>query len=835
MTLTPLPIDEVIPELVAHVKVGRNVVLHAPTGAGKTTRVPVAVAAALPGRILVLEPRRIAARAAAARMAQEDGTELGGRIGYQVRQESRQSARTQILVVTEGILVRMLQDDPFLEGVDAVIFDEFHERSIHTDLGLALARQSQLQARPDLRLVVMSATLDSDQIARWLEGEVVRSSGRAYPVEQHWQSMDTGSRELPASVAAGVRRALESTDGHVLVFLPGLGEIRRTHEVLRRLVDPAIDIQELHGSMTLQEQQRAIAPGRARRVILATNVAETSLTVPGVTAVVDSGLERRLQYDLSRGVDQLHLVPISLAAAAQRSGRAGRERPGWALRLWHPSAEHRMEAQAPAEVHRIDLCESVLQIMAWGCSDPHTFQWFDAPSASRLEQARQTLRRIGFTDTSGGLTTLGRTLSSLPMHPRLARLVWECTQHGHAELGAMAAALLAGRDVVRTSRAGAPVAWRSSSDVWDRVQLLRGERGRFDSTEVNAPDLARVRDEAMQLVRQVSALAPRSVTGLDAEETLSRALASAWPDRICVAVADGDRGVTVDGVGVRPAPSTAVRDEKVWVAVEFEPVGQELRYSMAAALEPAWIPAHLRSEREEVSYDRAGQRVIARRVSRVGEVVVASVPIPLTDMEEAARVLVVHIRDDVSHALGLDDDGRRQKYERLEFLRRQQPDEAWPDPAGLTDMLVDGIRGCRSMADVRKRNVLAHLLQTLPWPLQQKFDRDAPAAMEVPSGSQIKIDYSDAEQPVLAVRIQEVFGWLETPRLADGTVPLTLHLLAPNYRPQQVTRDLRSFWQNTYAEVRRELRQRYPKHSWPDDPWTAQAVRGPIRRRPPSA
>ncbi len=832
-----LPIDDAIPELLDAIQRTTNVVLHAPTGAGKTTRVPVAIADRFPGeRVIMLEPRRLAAIAAAARMAEEDRTSLGTRIGYQVRQDRRYGARTEVLVVTEGVLVRMLQDDPFLEGVGTIIFDEFHERSIHTDLGLALARQCQREVRSDLKLVVMSATLDSDSIAQWLDASIVRSEGRSFPVEQHWDSLDTDWRALPQSISTGVRRALQQAEGHVLVFLPGMAEIRRCESALAAWTGNDTEIRTLHGSMPLDEQQKAVAASPRRRVILSTNVAETSLTVPGVGAVVDTGLERRLVFDVSRSMDTLETVRVSLAAATQRSGRAGRERPGWALRLWHPSAEHRMAPHTPPEIQRVDLCYAMAQVLAWGVTDPlDGFDWFERPPEAAARQALQTLSMLGLRES------IGRGLCQLPLHPRLARVLASCAAEGHPRVGAMAAAMLSERDVVSRSalRVGVDQVGKSSSDVWDRVSALLGRpSGRFSPGDLLGPEAARVRQSARQLESMAEELAlnddeRRRLRKTAEEEVLARGLMRGWPDRIGASTGAG-RIALVDGAGARPAPESAVRDEPIVVCVDFDTKLQsgDRLYRLASALQPEWLDPELRCEEVVVSWDHEKQRVIARRQTRLGNVILEARPVPLPDDGRVEEALAEQVIANPERALGLDMDGRRRVYERLRCARELEPEAGWPEPSRLRERLVELCAGARSMDDLRRRNLLDSLVNAMPWPMQQRFQTAYPSHVEVPSGSRIAINYSDPSRPGLAVRIQELFGLRQTPAIGDGRLPLTLHLLAPNYRPQQVTQDLASFWLNTYPEVRKELRQRYPKHSWPDDPLTAPAMAG-AKRRPP--
>jgi ATP-dependent helicase HrpB len=917
-SLKALPINDVLPQLFATLAAHANAVVVAPPGAGKTTRVPPALLGLGPGAVVVLEPRRVAARAAARRIAEERGWRLGSEVGYQVRFDRVAGAATRLLIVTEGILVQRLQADPFLDGVAAVVFDELHERSLDADLALAMARRVQAEVRPDLRLVAMSATLDPGPVAAFLGGcPVVESTGRLHPVEVvHLERQD--SRPLPRQVAAAVERALVATDGDVLAFLPGVGEIRRTRDALRdagigavipadgrrrersaaplataaaaRAAQGAVAVLPLYGDLPGEQQDAALRAGPDRRVVLATNVAETSVTVEGVTAVVDSGLARVLRYDPASGLDRLELVRVSRASADQRAGRAGRLAPGVCFRLWTEHDERGLRPRETPEIARVDLARPALQLLAWGERDLAAFRWLEPPDPAALARARELLALLGAVDAAG-ITARGRAMARLPVHPRLARLLVEGRRLGRPREAALLAALLAERPpwrrVPREGREGnrgaAVVA--SRSDVVDRLEALgavahvlrAGRSGRLsgglDQAE-NARDVARalrkpdrvdettwgrfdpgaaravfeVRDRLLELIERSGGepeavrrlggegKAPPAAVPADLDEVLGRALLAAYPDRVARRRdPNSPRGVMAGGRGVRLAAESAVTEAELFVCVDLDAgpggAGSEALVRLASAVEPEWLPAEWLGEATEVEFDPARERVVARRRTRYRDLVLAEREVS-PDPGAAAEVLAAAAAQALDRALPLGESEVSQWLARLRSLAAWMPDLGLPElrDDALRDLLPALCHGRRSFEELRQAPLLDALRGTLTHAQLATLEREAPERLAVPSGSRIRLHYEEGKPPVLAARIQELFGWAETPRVAAGRVPVLLHLLAPNGRPQQVTRDLKSFWQTTYPQVRKELAGRYPKHAWPSDPWTAPPERRPRRR-----
>ncbi|MEM7048025.1 MAG: ATP-dependent helicase HrpB [Acidobacteriota bacterium] len=833
----PLPIDGVLPEILGHLQDGSSLVLRAPTGAGKTTRVPPALLDAGLGAVWMVQPRRLAARAAARRIADERGAKLGAEVGYRVRFDHRAGADSRLVVMTEGILLQRLQADPFLEGVGALIFDEFHERRLDSDLALALARRVQCEIRPELRLVVMSATLDPQPITTFLgDCPAVESEGFLHPVAVEY---DTGTdelspspREIAARTARAIRRVLadDPNGGDVLAFLPGVGEIERTRGHLADL--PSVDLVPLFGNLSPRDQDRALRAGPLRRVVLATNVAETSVTVEGITTVVDSGWARQLRFDPATGLNRLELVRISRAAADQRTGRAGRLGPGRCLRLWSEHDQRgRRERDAP-EVRRIDLSGPVLQLLAWGEPDPAGFPWFEAPRSSSVGQALELLGQLG-AHSAIGLTALGRRMAKLPLSPRLAALLITAERGGCGRRGALAAALLAERSpFARGARAAA---------LLPRLEALEdfAEGGSVPSAGFRpgaARYLLQVRDQLCRTLSQDESEVegagsqPSSPTGREAD-ALRRALLAAFPDRLTAvrrASPGAARGRRVGGRAVEiedhvpqglilalEVQSRAGRDDRLWL---YEPIPEGL------------IDARLIDEQERVAWDAEAGRARAFRQRLFLGLPLSEVEIAVTP-EQAQEALVTTVRDDLTGSLGLDRDPLESFLARWACLRRWRPELDLPaiDEGFWEPLLPSLCQGCRDLGAVARRPILDILRGALPFDAMTVLDREVPARIEVPSGRRAAIRYRVDEPPILEARIQELFGWHETPTVAAGRVPLLLHLLAPNFRPQQVTRDLAGFWNSTYAEVRKELQGRYPKHAWPADPWSAEAT--PIRRR----
>jgi ATP-dependent helicase HrpB len=887
---SPLPIDPHLPEIAGALERHGAAVLRAPTGSGKTTRVPPALAgqfgtAAGGGRVLVLEPRRIAARAAAQRIADERGWTLGREVGYDVRFDRKVDqggATTGVLFVTEGMMVRTLQEDPFLEGVGLVIFDEFHERNLDADLALGMVERLRRDARDDLRVLVMSATLDPEPVAAYLDGcPRIEAPGRLHPVEVRYADRSLprdprGLREaLAPAVTGAARRLAAETDGDVLVFLPGVGEISMCAEALTSwATGTGATLLPLHGSLSLEEQSAALRPRAERKVILATNVVESSVTVEGVTAVVDSGLARQMRQDSGSGLNRLELTRISRASADQRAGRAGRTAPGVCLRLW-PEIEHAAlpAAEAP-EVRRVELSGAVLELLAWGetrlSGGEGGFPWFEAPPPGALDAALDLLRRLGALGDAG-ITPLGQTLARLPVHPRLGRLLVASHRRGYAEEAALLAAMLSERPPFsRPGGSGPPrdASRASRSDLLDRLEALEEfERTGHDWSR-HSDQVGRVRRGAVRFVLRTRDQLARLLQGLDEpagpavpgdrDESLLRAIFVAHADRLVRRRAPGSdahaRGVMVGGRGVRLARESALSasDDELFVAVDLDDRGRgragapsEALVRLASAVERSWL-AELEddrlSERDEVVFDPARERVVAHRVTRFDDLELDRREVPVTSEErgEAARLLAQAAAENPERALALDEPEVAGLLERARFLRRWMPELELPDLATeLVENLLPGLiaagattaGGLRSFADLRRLPLADVLRGTLPHHQLQALDREAPERIRVPSGSRVRLRYRGEEPPVLPVRIQEVYGLTQTPRVAGGRVPVLLHLLAPNMRPQQVTDDLASFWRNTYPEVRKELAGRYPKHAWPEDPTREHAERRPGRKK----
>ncbi len=835
-----LPIDLVLPQLVDALRGHASVVLRAPTGAGKTTRVPPALldAGLASGKQLVLlEPRRLAARAAARRIASERGVELGGEVGWRVRFDNKSSRATKILVVTEGILVRRLQDDPFLEDVGCVVFDEFHERSLDTDLSLAMARKLQREARPDLKLVAMSATFTPQELARFLgDAPIVESQGRMYEVAFEYLPSDPRT-PLAKQVAVGVARALERTGGHVLVFLPGVGEIRRAGEALAEMcARRGAQVFELYGDLPAEQQDAVLGPSARRKVVLATNVAQTSVTIDGVTAVVDSGLARVLRYDAAIGLDRLELERISRASADQRAGRAGRTAPGVCWRLWSEAEQRSLDEDDEPEVRRVDLAGAALQLHSWGESDLARFAWYERPADSALARARALLERLGAVDARGATTAMGQRMASMPTHPRLARLLLAGEEFECAERAAFAAALLSERDPFLRSRERRGARHVSDSDLFDRVRALE-EFEDYGTLSSEVGELERNAARAVlrakeQLVRMV-----RSDARPQGAAALARAVLAAYPDRLARRRAPGERrGVMVGGRGVALAEESAVADAELFVCLDLDAGKRgeraEAQVRSASAVQREWLPREGLATKVDVSFDERTERVVALKRTLFDDLALDEVQAALPSDGEPARVLAEAATKRFERVWPKDDKDLERFVARVRCLAQWMPDLELPsfDEAALAAVLPELCEGRRSFEELRRAPWLDALRARLSYAQLQTLEREAPDRLAAPSGSQIRIEYEPGKAPVLAARIQELFGLAETPRIAGGRVGVLMHLLAPNHRPQQITEDLRSFWNNTYPQVKKELSRRYPRHSWPDDPWSATPQRRPTRR-----
>ncbi len=832
-----LPIDDALPALHAALHARSVAVLEAPPGAGKTTRVPLALLEASwlgTQKIVMLEPRRLAARAAAQYMARTLGEQVGGTVGYRVRGETRVSRGTRIEVVTEGVLARLLSADATLDGYGAVLFDEFHERSLHADLGLALVLETQQQLRDDLRVLVMSATLDGDAVAQLIAdgmgaAPVVRSSGRMFPITTHHRAPRSDER-MEAATGRIVRDALAECEGDVLVFLPGMGEQRRTAERLAGSVPPNVDVYVLHGSMPLAEQDAALAPappGR-RKVVLSTSVAETSLTVEGVRVVVDAGWSRIPRYDAVAGFTRLHTVRVSRASADQRRGRAGRTAPGTCYRLWDVHEEHGFLAASRPEIIDADLSSLALELADAGIADPTQLRWLDVPRPGPFVQARQLLTQLGALDAHGRITPHGKRMASLPLQPRLAHLVLVAQERSQLPLGAAIASLLEERDVVRGEGVGS-----TPADLRLRTELLQrgGDGGALSmyGARADRDAVRRVKQSAEDLVRRIDSSA-RMQPWEDAETGILLALA--FPDRVAQRRAGAEpRYLLRNGSGAVLPKGDSLHDAPYLAVAELEGQPPEYRIARAAPLTLEEIRADFGDQivRESVvAWDERTRSVKAVERTMLGAITLEEKPQRDPDAELVRAALL-----DQLARMGVSAwpwrEGAQRLRERLAFVHHH--DASWPEVseealvASLPEWLGPFLDGVRTWGQLEQVDWHEALAGVVPWNQRAALDRLAPTHLDVPSGSRIAIDYSEPAAPVLAVKLQEVFGWTATPMLFDGRVPVTLHLLSPAQRPVQVTRDLAGFWKHSYFEVRKELRGRYPRHPWPDDPLTAEATR----------
>ena len=847
MKIETLPIDSILPRLLEQLAESGSVVLKAEPGAGKTTRVPPAVLDAglcllenkQPGQMVVLQPRRVAARAAAARMSEERGTALGADIGYQVRHEGKSSRQTRILVCTEGVFLRRLQDDPLIEDVAVVIFDEFHERSINSDLALALTAQVRRDLRQDLRIVVMSATLEATPISKFLDDcPSLESAGKTFPVSIDYLQF---SSNVPIEKLASeeVEKILPRTRGDVLVFLPGVGEIRETRSILEsRSALQDIDVMPLYGEMQLQDQLAVLRKGPNRKVVLSTNVAETSLTIDGITAVIDSGFARVNKFAPALGINRLALSRISKASAAQRAGRAGRTSPGECVRLWSEREHIALPDFDLPEIERVDLSECILQLLAWGEKDIESFPWFEKPSSVSIENALQLLELLDAT-RHGNLTELGRTMAKFPLQPRMARLLISGAEAGQLERAALCAALLSERTPFRANDSVTPGAHHTDSDVLEQMRALESYEtngvkdsimgsiipGAAKQILRSRTQLTRLLGESESVPRLHSGIRPdSSVTATrpeDGDDAILMAIMTAFPDRICKRRQRRERrAVMVGGRGVIVSEQSNILDCELFAAVDLIDLNKsDLIVRRASSVERSWLPSSQIATTTEVVFDSTREKVVAFKRTRFCDLLleesVSSIPADVDPGKILAEAVVANY-----DLRTLIDESSSAYLNRLLCLRDWIPELEIPDFGSnpWESFLPALCCGSTCIEELKSKSMISAIQSQLTHDQLMSLDREAPEFITIPNGRKVRLLYEIGKAPVLAARIQELFGMLETPRIARSRVPLTVHLLAPNHRVQQVTDDLRSFWKNTYPQVKKDLKGRYPKHKWPDDP-----------------
>jgi ATP-dependent helicase HrpB len=825
MSIPSYPILEVVPSLRSHLENQNIVILQAPPGAGKSTVLPLELMneAWLNGKkIIMLEPRRLAAKSVAQRMAGILEEDIGERVGYRVRFESRVSKQTCIEVVTEGILTRMLQTDNSLEEAGLVIFDEFHERSLHADLALALCLQAQQLLRDDLRILIMSATLDGEQLSSLLKAPIVTSQGKQFPVTIKYLGDDPYT-PITTRVVKAVQKALREEEGDVLVFLPGAGEIVR---VLTQLEAEGIDasLHPLYGDLPFQKQQEAILPhpyGK-RKIVIATSIAETSLTIEGIRVVIDCGLSRVPKFDPRSGLTWLDTVRVTKDAADQRAGRAGRLAAGTGYRLWSESVQATLTANRTPEILEADLAPLMLELSQWGVKDPRELTWVTPPPAGTANQAKELLQQLDAI-SQGIITTRGKEMLKLPTHPRIAHLLLEASGKASTSLATDIAAILEERD---------PLAKESGADLALRVEALR----KWRKGEKHFADRS--------VLERIERLASnwRRILKVDIDNTIpqdtevGRLLVAAYPERIAQQQGKhSERYKLANGRIVKLQEHDPLMRESWLCAAQLDAGSGEGKIFLAAALQTADL-VKLAREQQAIRWDDERNIVIGITEKRVGNLVLESKPLAAIPEDKRIDVLCSMIQSKGLKAIGWTD-AQYEWQARVMSIKQWRPEEAWPDVREenlletVAVWLAPFLTNINKLSELQRLDWHAILPSLLPWELGSKLDTLAPVRLKVPSGSMIQLNYfEDARSPVMEVRLQEMFGLSETPVINEGRTKVLLHLLSPGYKPVQVTQDLKSFWQTTYHEVRKELRMRYPKHHWPEDPWTAEAVRGAKRR-----
>ena len=857
-----LPASLIADDVNSTLQTHNSLVITAPPGAGKSTLLPLTILSSLGDgeKILMLEPRRLAARQIAERMAQILGETVGETVGYRVRFESKVSKRTRIEVLTEGILTRMLVDDATLDGVSIVIFDEFHERSINSDLALALTRQAQEIIRPDLKIVIMSATIDACGICAALKAPLIESEGRMFPVELHYADEDTDPRDIAAVAASTTIEAYKKHEGDILVFLPGQAEIERCFELLNKSLTTNLNtspyqhltIHSLYGNLSPENQRRAIAPSAPgeSKIVIATPIAETSITIEGVRVVIDSGLCRQVVFDARTGLSHLQTVRISMDMATQRMGRAGRVAEGVCYRLWTKASEHLMAEQRKPEIEEADLAPMVLDTAAFGESDAEALPWLTMPPRAGVFKAKELLAALGAIDENGNITPIGKRMATLPCHPRIARMILATTslttstpqgvhlsqvhqqhlttstsQHLTTSLACDIAALLEEKD---------PLSETGGTDLTLRLSALRtarrkGQMGRWQRIAKIAAEYRR--------------MAHTDEDNRDPAPTeVGLLVAHAYPERIARSTNSIGGYRLASGANVQ-LDATDQQSAHSWIAIAslHSAPGTTGRVFLAAPIDPEDLNAEFVKEVDNISWDTKQGCVVMQREQRIGKLMLSEKPIHDADKEQVKSIVCEAMKKDGLTMMAWSEKAVEQVQRRVAQVAAWHPELALPDVSTehllstaadwLPFYLEEGGRVKSSIQELRKLNLAEIIWNLLPYEAQQEVDRLAPTHIEVPTGSRIRIDYrTGAEAPVLSVRLQECFGMERTPCVDDGKRPVLMELLSPGFKPVQLTQDLASFWQGTYFEVRKELRRRYPKHYWPENPLEAEAVRGVKRK-----
>ncbi|MEP1780716.1 ATP-dependent helicase HrpB [Reichenbachiella sp.] len=818
-----LPIIESVPEIQNNFVTNNTQIVNAPPGAGKSTLLPLAFLdqSWLNGKkIMMLEPRRLAARTVANRMAELLGEKTGQTVGFRIRFENKTSDQTKIEVLTEGILTRMIHSDNSLEGVGLVIFDEFHERSIHADVALALCREAQQVLRPDLKILIMSATLDMPELSKLLQCPVVKSEGRQYPVEIKYTG-DTDMMMLPELATRVITQAVKENDGDALVFFPGQGEIRKCEEILRGKLK-GFAIHTLYGQLPHGKQMAAIRPdiNGKRKVVLATSIAETSLTIEGIKIVVDTGYGRTSKFDQKSGLSRLHTIQISKDSADQRAGRAGRLSAGACYRMWSKATQDRLELHGTPEILEVDLSSLALDLAKWGIVDSNQLTWLTPPPQGTMKRATDSLHELQALD-NGRITPHGELMHALPCHPRIAHMLLEAEDQGLLTLATDLAALIEERD---------PLGPEAGIDINERVIVLRRQRGesrlgrKFNRIEKIASSY-----------RMLFKINEADNATVDPYET-GQLLAQAYPERIAFAKPGNNAQFKLSNGKIAMAGHRDDLAHEPWLAIAHMDAREGMgKIFMASPLNPKDLAPMVKTL-EVIKWDTKDGGLIANKEMRIGSIVLQSIPLPDPDIEHLEQAICDAVKSEGRHLLNWDENVI-QWQNRVLSLKKWNPQGQWPDVSITTliatneEWLKPYLNQIKRPEDLKKINLQDVLHHHLPFELQSELNLLAPQKINVPSGSQIQIQYfEDGAPPVLAVRLQEVFGMIETPKINNDQITLLMHLLSPGFKPVQVTSDLQSFWSDTYFEVRKELKRRYPKHAWPDDPLVARAISGVERK-----